>query len=87
MEWAQKESPYIAVARVRVEPQTAWSAARSAAVDDGMAFSPWHALAAHRPIGSIMRVRKAAYEMAAAFRAEHNAVKPREPRSLASLPS
>jgi hypothetical protein len=41
-----------------------------AAVDDGMSFSPWHGIAAHRPLGSIMRVRKMAYEMGRRFRAE-----------------
>jgi hypothetical protein len=42
------------------------------AVDDQTAFSPWHGIAAHRPLGSIMRVRKAAYEASAQFRARHN---------------
>lgn len=86
VDWPQVESPYIAVARVTVPPQLAWSDARSIAVDDGMAFSPWHALAAHRPIGSIMRVRKASYEMAARFRSEHNPTPVREPERLDALP-
>jgi hypothetical protein len=85
--WPEDQSPYVAVARITVQPQTAWSEARSAAVDDGMSFSPWHGLAAHRPIGSIMRVRKAAYEMAAEFRSARNSVKVQEPRTLESLPS
>ena len=84
--WPEDASPYLAVGRITAKPQSAWSPARVAAVDDGMSFSPWHGLAAHRPIGSIMRVRKAAYEMAARFRSQHNAVKVAEPRQLASLP-
>ena len=52
------------------KPQTAWSEARSEAVDDHMMFSPWHGLAAHRPLGGVMRVRKAAYEAGRQFRAE-----------------
>lgn len=87
VEWPQEQSPYVAVARLIANPQLAWSAARSAAVDDGMAFSPWHCLAAHRPIGSIMRVRKAAYETAARFRSERNTVSIEEPRRLDLLPS
>jgi hypothetical protein len=47
-----------------------------------MAFSPWHGLAAHRPLGSIMRMRKAAYEMSAEFRSTHNHCPMQEPRSL-----
>lgn len=28
---------------------------------EGLSFSPWHALPAHRPIGGLNRVRKAVY--------------------------
>jgi hypothetical protein len=84
--WPEKKSPYRAVARITAKPQDAWSLARSAAVDDGMSFSPWHGLAAHRPLGSIMRVRKMAYEMGRRFRAEKTGRpigEPREPVSFA----
>ena len=79
-EWSEDESPYLPVGRIRVKPQTGWSEARSRAVDDGMKFTPWTGLAAHRPLGSIMRARKRAYEMSARFRAEHNGVDVVEPR-------
>ncbi len=51
-----------------------------------MAFSPWHGLAAHRPLGSIMRMRRMAYEMSAKFRETNNAHRVEEPRSFQSLP-
>jgi len=85
--WPEESSPYVRVARITVTPQMAWSQARSIAVDDKMSFSPWHGIAAHRPIGSIMRVRKAAYEMSAQFRAEHNDVSIEEPKSLNDFPA
>ena len=56
------------------------------AVDDRMSFSPWHGVAAHRPLGSVMRVRKAAYEAARAFRESRNRQPVDEPRVLESLP-
>lgn len=84
--WPEDESPYVTVARLVATPQNAWSAARVAAVDDGMSFTPWHALAAHRPIGSVMRVRKAVYEMASRFRSERNATPVKEPVSLDGFP-
>jgi hypothetical protein len=84
--WSEDLSPYVAVARVVAKPQNAWSKARVAAVDDGMSFDPWHALAAHRPIGSIMPVGRAAYDMGSRFRSRHNAMKVVEPDSLESLP-
>jgi hypothetical protein len=80
--WSEEMSPYQRIAQITVEPQVSWSATRSAAVDDGMSFSPWHGLADHRPLGGIMRVRKAVYEMAKKFRAEKNGLVIREPRSM-----
>ena len=75
------------VARIRVKPQPAWSEARAAVVDDAMAFSVWHGLEAHRPLGSIMRLRRQAYEMSAKFRAERNGVAVEEPQVFNPLPA
>ena len=86
VEWPQELSPYVAVGRIVAKPQVSWSEARSRAVDDGMSFAPWHALAAHRPIGSVMRVRKAAYEVSARFRSTENEVKLEEPTPSTVLP-
>jgi hypothetical protein len=85
--WPEGLSPYLPVARISAKPQAGWSEALSRAIDDKMSFSPWHGVAEHRPIGSIMRVRKAAYEMSSAFRAKHNGVELREPVSEADLPA
>lgn len=85
--WSETESPYRAVARLSVPAQCAWSDARSAIVDDAMAFSPWHGVADHRPLGAVMRVRKAAYSASAKFRAFSNHVQIVEPKTLDDLPS
>jgi hypothetical protein len=84
--WPEDLSPYVPVARILAPPQAGWSEALSRAIDDRMSFSPWHGVAAHRPIGSVMRIRKAAYEMSSAFRAKHNGVAVAEPKSAAELP-
>lgn len=84
--WPEDVSAYLPVARITVPPQRAWSEARSAVVDDTYSFSPWHGLAAHRPLGAIMRLRKAAYEMSASFRASQNRLAIQEPTSLDDLP-
>ncbi|WFU73411.1 catalase family protein [Bradyrhizobium sp. CB2312] len=78
--WPEEASPYRRIGRIEVPPQTGWSEARSFAVDDGMQFSPWHGLAAHRPLGGIMRARKEVYEMAKKFRSERNGRIIEEPR-------
>lgn len=78
--WPEDLSPFVAVARIDVEPQAAWSGDKVREIDDSMAFSPWHGLQAHRPLGGVMRVRKPAYEMSAGFRAQHNGCPMHEPR-------
>ncbi|MDQ0010308.1 catalase [Luteibacter jiangsuensis] len=83
--WPEERSPYIDVARIVLPPQPAWNAVRRAAIDDGLAFSPWHGIAAHRPLGSVMRARRVAYKVMARFRAHHNGMTIREPRSIADL--
>ncbi|MES2350586.1 MAG: catalase family protein [Pseudomonadota bacterium] len=79
VEWT---SPWIAVARITTPPQAGWTHGLSVLVDDGMQFSPWHCLAAHRPLGSIMRVRRAVYEASARFRARRNGAPLAEPHNL-----
>jgi hypothetical protein len=83
--WPEDESAYIAVARITVPAQAAWSEARSAAYDDGLSFSPWHGLAAHRPLGGVNRARKPAYEMSVDLRGARNGCPMHEPRALERL--
>ena len=66
--WPEDKSPFVTVARIVVPPQIAWNDQRSVEMDDGLSFSPWHGLAAHRPLGSINRVRRAAYSASAGTR-------------------
>lgn len=84
--WPEERSPYVTVGRIVAGPQSSWSQARAGVVDERMSFSPWHGIAAHRPIGSVMRVRKAAYEAARAFRESRNGQPVEEPRALEALP-
>jgi hypothetical protein len=84
--WPEDMSPYVTVARITVPPQPAWTEARASVVDDQLAFSPWHGLSAHRPLGGVMRSRKPAYEMSSGFRAQYNGCPMHEPRSLDTLP-
>ncbi len=77
---ADDESPYVTVAHIRVAPQTSWNAAKEKRIDDGMVFSPWHGVAAHRPLGGVMRARKMPYEMSSRFRGERNGCPMRSPK-------
>jgi len=87
VEWPESDSPYVTVARLRAAPQKAYGEELARRIDEGMQFNPWHALAAHRPLGSVMRVRKAVYAMSKRFRAERNGIEITEPRDIEALKS
>jgi hypothetical protein len=83
--WPEDRSPYLAVARLTVKAQPTWNDARARAIDDGLAFNPWHGIAEHRPLGSIMRTRRVVYAAMSLLRRERNGRAHAEPRSLDEL--
>jgi hypothetical protein len=85
VQWPEDDSPYVTVAHIRVEPQTSWNAPREQGIDDGMSFSPWHGVAAHRPLGGVMRSRRMSYEMSSQYRGERNGCPMHEPRERVDL--
>jgi hypothetical protein len=86
VEWPEEESPYRPVARLVLPVQDACSPPRRRFVDEVLSFCPSHALAAHRPLGSLMRARLRAYPALSAWRHRRNGVAAREPRSLDEIP-
>jgi hypothetical protein len=83
--WDEKLSPYVPVARIVMGAQASWSDARARSIDAGLAFNPWHGIAAHRPLGGVMRVRRGAYLAAQRFRAEKNQVALSEPKAISDI--
>lgn len=73
VDWSQEESPYRSVATVRLPVQQPYSNARRVFGDDRLVFRPWHGLAAHRPLGSVNRLRRRGYEVLGAQRTDLNA--------------
>ncbi|SEQ91861.1 Catalase [Faunimonas pinastri] len=85
--WPEEESPYVPVARISVQPQPSWTEERSRTVDDGYSFRPWHGIAAHQPLGGVMRVRKPVYEDIVGLRSKLNGCPIHEPARLDKLPA
>ena len=79
---SEDESPYMTVARITAVAQDTWSDGMRTWVEDRMAFNPWTGLAAHRPLGSIMRARRPAYAAARGYRSHGNGVDIGEPQGL-----
>lgn len=83
--WDEKASPYRTVATLEIPPQSAWHPSSSEAIEDALFFSPWHGLAAHRPLGGINRARRDPYRLSGEFRAGFNGCTFAEPRRLADV--
>ena len=86
-EWSEAASPYRTVARLVLPPQDGYSEARRTYADDVLSFRPAHSLAAHRPLGSLMRARLKTYQALSRFRHERNHVAEVEPNSVAQIPA
>ncbi|WP_236066919.1 catalase family protein [Paraburkholderia haematera] len=84
--WDEKSSPQQVIARIVIPRQEAYSPARQAYGDEVLSFSPWHAIEAHRPLGSIMRIRRTVYEQSSLFRHTTNGEPRREPEDISELP-
>lgn len=86
-EWREDESPYRTVARLHLPQQDAFSNARRTYIDEALSFCPTHSLAAHRPLGSIMRARMKAYPVMSHLRRQTNGKSLTEPRSIDEVPA
>jgi hypothetical protein len=63
VDWPESAAPYVTVARLNLLKQNTDSAAGLALSErtETAIFDPWAALAAHRPLGEVMRARKVVY--------------------------
>jgi hypothetical protein len=85
--WPEELSPHQVVAVLHLPAQDPYSDARRRYADDVLSFNPWHALEAHRPLGSIMRSRRTAYPSSSDFRHTVNGVEHHQPSSIDELPA
>lgn len=68
--WNESRAPFVKVARLILPRQIITDPAWIAQCDE-LRFTPWHALTAHRPLGSLNRGRKVVYEVLARYRSNH----------------
>jgi hypothetical protein len=77
-EWLERESPFVKVATLTIARQTFATPAQDAFAEN-LSLSPWHALAEHKPLGVVNRVRRTVYDAISRFRHERNDVARTEP--------
>jgi hypothetical protein len=79
VEWPEKLSPFVTVARVRL-PRQDISGPENFEKDDALAFNQWRVTDEHRPLGEIMQVRRV-YSASAKVRRTLNHQPQTEPTS------
>ncbi len=84
VEWPESQSPYRTVGLLLL-PRQDISDLQSSDRFRNLSFTVWHALAAHRPLGGINRVRREAYRVSSVWRHQATGGDVREPASLQEL--
>ncbi|SKA02474.1 catalase family protein [Consotaella salsifontis] len=84
--WDEALSPHRPIATLRFSSQEAYSPGRQVYGDDVLSFNPWNGVEEHRPLGGIMRIRRAAYDRSSRFRHRMNDRPRVEPASINDIP-
>ena len=87
VEWPVADSEYRKVATIRLPAQDAYSDARRRYFDEVMTFRPAHGLAAHRPLGSVMRARLQVYRALSDLRHRENGVPAANTAGIDEIPA
>jgi hypothetical protein len=87
VDWPVSISPYRTIATIRLPRQDAYSPERVRYFDEVMTFRPAHSLAAHRPLGSVMRARLQVYKALSDFRHGENGIRAENPSSIDQIPA
>ncbi|MCJ1334115.1 hypothetical protein MMC10_010822 [Thelotrema lepadinum] len=86
VQWSEEKYPFETVGAVKIPPQEAFDLKRRAFWDDHMKLNVWYGLEAHRPLGSVNRLRKELYEHSVAKREEMNATDVKLVESIDQIP-
>jgi hypothetical protein len=73
IEWPENESPFRTVARL-ILPRQEIGLLRQQEDYKNLSFNVWHAIAVHRPLGGINRVRRWAYALSSTWRRQQAGV-------------
>ena len=69
--WDEAVAPFVRVAEITINQQQFDTAAQNATCE-ARSFNPWHALAEHRPLGTVNRMRRVVYQAISDLRHQMN---------------
>jgi len=77
-EWDEKAAPFYQVATIHI-PKQNFDTPEQNQFCENLSFTPWHALAEHKPLGAVNRMRKIIYENISRVRHDMNSAPRQEP--------
>lgn len=84
--WDEATAPYHTIATIQFPLRDTLTAERRTFWEDRMKLNPWDALAEHRPLGSINRLRKVVYDMSRKKREAVNATTTKAVNGVDEIP-
>lgn len=87
VDWPTSESKYRTIATIRLLKQAAYHNDRVTYFDEVMTFRPAHSLAAHRPLGGVMRARMQVYRALSDFRHRQNGMAAANTARITDIPA
>jgi len=81
VEWSEARAPLVRVATITI-PVQRFDSPQQMALAERIAYTPWHTLPEHRPLGSVNRARRTVYQAVSRLRHDLNGVVTGEPTTL-----
>lgn len=78
VEWSEKDSPFVPVARVHIPPQSLTSEEQMNFCEN-LSMNPWHGVGEWLPLGSLNKARRLVYHAVSEFRHKQNQAEVFEP--------
>ena len=71
IEWKESDAPFVKVATITI-PAQVFNSETQTSFCENLSYTPWHAVAAHRPLGGVNRTRKVVYDRISTVRHQMN---------------
>jgi len=81
VEWSEARAPLVRVATITI-PVQRFDSPQQMALAERIAYTPWHTLPEHRPLGSVNRTRRTVYQAVSRLRHDLNGVVTGAPTTL-----
>ncbi|PWN43260.1 hypothetical protein IE81DRAFT_322552 [Ceraceosorus guamensis] len=84
--WDEDKYPFVTVAKLNIPPQESFAIHRVRFHEQELIINPWYGLEAHKPLGSLNRLRKGVYAASRRLRGGLNGSEPKHVSDINQIP-